>query len=528
MDTEKTSFATAAVVTIAGVLFLAEFLPAFGDTYGYILDELYYIACAKRLDFGYIDHPPFAPFILRVVLEVLGDSLPAIRLLPALSGALTVVITGWMAYRLGGGRLAQMIAVLCVVVAPIPVLLFGFFSMNCFELLLWATGCWILIEMNRSGDKRLWILLGILLGVALENKHTSLLLVAGIAVATLLTPLRRHLLCKWLWFGALATMLLVVPNVIWQMLNDWPSLEFYRNLAHESNIPIGPMEILAEQIGATNPMTFPVWAAGIYYFFSARGARYRGLGWLFVTMFVIFMLSGASRPDRIQGVYPVMFAAGGIMIETASRREGWRWLSLAIPGLLLVSAILSAPLLLPFPPDIMARHPLAAGMNDSRREVGPAAIPLLFSHRLGSEEFVEEVAAVVHGLSPEERDSAIILTGDFAHAGALELFGPEHSLPRVFSPHNNYYLWGPEPGFSPPTVIAIALDENMLQREFRELKKAAIYRCEYCMGWRDHLPIYIAKSPRRPLLELWPEMRRIGLPTRKLLMLRAQDSVLNP
>jgi hypothetical protein len=511
------------VLPMGGLFFLIEWLPAFGGTYGYFVDELYYLACARRPDLGYVDHPPLAPLSLRLTVALLGDSLPALRLLPALAGAATVVLAGWMAHRLGGGRLAQAIAALSLLVAPLPLIFFGFFSMNCFELLLWAAVCCLFLELSRSGDERLWIPLGILIGTAFEFKHTSLLLAVAVGAGTLLTPLRAHLRGPFLWLGVLAALVIMLPNVFWQVANGWPSLEFYRNLARESNVPTAPLDVLGGQIGAMNPASFPIWAAGTVFLFSARGGQYRALGWLFVTLLAVFMLSGASRPDRIAGGYPVVLAAGAVLWEDASRRRWLRWLRYAIPGLLILFGLLMAPVVLPVPPELMAQHPLSAELNESRREVGPAPIPLPFSHRLGSEEFVEAVAGVFRGLSPAEQSHAIILAGDFAHAGAIEHFGHAYSLPRVFSPHNNYYLWAPEPDLSPPTVIAVALGEDLLRREFLEVERATVFRCAYCMGWRDELPIYVARSPRRSLLELWPEIKRFGLPTRKVLMLEEQD-----
>ncbi len=513
---EPVAFASGAVGSIAAALFLVGFVPAFGDTYGYFLDELYYLACAKRLAWGYVDHPPLAPWILRMQIELLGQSIPSLRLIPALAGAATVLLTGWMAYRMGGGRFAQALAALSLAVAPIPVILFGIFSMNAFEILLWTVACWLLLEIGRSGDGRLWVALGIVVGLAFENKHTSLLLAAGIAAGTLLTPLRRHLRERWLWLGVGTAAVLMAPNLAWQAVNGWPSLEFYRNLASESNLPVTPLEVLLGQV-VIHPAAFPVWAAGLVFLFSARGRPHRALGWAFLTLLLIFCISEASRPDRIQGVFPVVFAAGGVALERANR-----WIRVAVPAFLVAVAVSIAPLLLPFPPDFMASHPLAAGTNDSRREVGPAPIPLPFSHRLGSPEFVLAVARVFNGLDAEERRQAVVLAGDFAHAGAIERYGPDHSLPPVFSPHNNYYLWPPEPGLQPPVVIAIGLDDALLHREFRELEEAAVFRCEYCMGWRDELPITIARFPRRTLAEMWPEMKRIGLPTRKFLMLAAE------
>ena len=103
-DAPEGRFAAAVVAPIAGAVFVVGMLPAFGESYGYFVDELYYLACAKRPAAGYVDHPPLAPLVLRLVTAVLGESLLAVRLLPAASGALVVVLTGWIAHRLGGSR----------------------------------------------------------------------------------------------------------------------------------------------------------------------------------------------------------------------------------------------------------------------------------------------------------------------------------------------------------------------------------------------------------------------------------------
>jgi hypothetical protein len=180
---------------------------------------------------------------------------------------------------------------------------------------------------------------------------------------------------------------------------------------------------------------------------------------------------------------------------------------------------LIAPLSFPWPPAFMARIEAAASTNDSRREVGVSPIPLPYAHRLGSREFAAAVASVYQGLSERERANAVILAGDFAHAGALELYGPRHSLPAVFSPHNNYYLWAPAADLRPSVVIVVAIDDGLLRRSFESVSEAAVYDCQHCMAWRTNLPIYVARGPRLTLAELWPQLRRIGLPTRKLLML---------
>jgi hypothetical protein len=50
--------------------------------YGIFRDELYYLACASHLDFGYVDHPPFSIAILWAWRTLFGDGLVALRFCP--------------------------------------------------------------------------------------------------------------------------------------------------------------------------------------------------------------------------------------------------------------------------------------------------------------------------------------------------------------------------------------------------------------------------------------------------------------
>jgi len=69
--------------------------------YGYFRDELYYIACARHLDFGYVDLAPLSAFLLRIELILFGSSF-ALRIFPALASAVTVALAGMLARELGG------------------------------------------------------------------------------------------------------------------------------------------------------------------------------------------------------------------------------------------------------------------------------------------------------------------------------------------------------------------------------------------------------------------------------------------
>src|SRR5215469_4230901 len=171
--------------------------------YGYFRDELYYIACGRHLAFGYVDQPPLSILLLRLSEVLLGDSLFAIRLLPALAGAMIVALTGVIARELGGRGWAIALGCAGSLCALFNLAVANFFSMNAFEPLFW-TGCvYLLVRIINGGSPTLWLWFGVVLGLGLENKHSTAFFAGGIFVALLLTPERRHLAEKWIWFGGL-------------------------------------------------------------------------------------------------------------------------------------------------------------------------------------------------------------------------------------------------------------------------------------------------------------------------------------
>jgi len=520
--------AAATKVALSLCFLLLLMLPTLSPYYGFYSDELYYLACADRPALGYVDHPPFFVYVLALHRELVGDSLVALRLLPASLGVLTTLLTGWMARRMGGGSFAQVLAMLAVIVSPQCQVLFSFFSVNCLELLLWATACAVFIELLRSPRSPRWVLLGGVLGISLLTKHTTMLLVAGLAVAILLSPLRRALRSPWPWLGALTAVVIFAPNLYWQAVHGWPSIEFYRGVA-ERNVPTSPLAQLGRQIIAQNPAAFPIWGSGLLFFLgTSHGRCYRPLGWLFLAVLLVALAGGQSRADRIAGIYPAAFAGGAVLLESARTSARGSVVSAAIgcvlPAGLVAVGLVAATLVLPIlPPALLAKHPLYDPEAGSgwRVEVGTNPIPYHLANRTHWKAFVATVAQVVEALEPAQRSDAILLTDYFGHAGALEYYGREHRLPPVYSSMTGYFLWGP-PEHSPQTVIAIGIDDAFLEARFERVTVAAVFRCDYCPPVVDDLPIRIASFPEKPFPELWAELGR--LESRRERMLRAQES----
>ena len=216
--------------------------------YGYFRDELYYIACGRHLDFGYVDQPPLSILLLRLSQLLLGDSLFAIRLLPALAGAAIVALTGMIAREIDGRAWAIALSSAATLSALFYLAVGNFFSMNAFEPLFWMGCVYLLVRIINGDSPMLWLWLGVLLGLGLENKHSTAFFAAGIRVGLLLTSERRHVAEKYIWFGGVIAFAIALPNILWQALHHWPTYELLNNIAHSNkNVALSPAQFIAQQ-----------------------------------------------------------------------------------------------------------------------------------------------------------------------------------------------------------------------------------------------------------------------------------------
>lgn len=503
---------------LAAAAFLLTLLPGLLGPYGAFIDELYYVSCAKRLAWGYVDHPPFAPFVLRLSRGLFGDGLFAVRLPVAVAGALLVLLVGRVARRLGAGALGQSIACLSVVASPLLLLMFGFFSVNAFEILLWTLLLAILVEIELRSEPRLWLLFGAVGGVALLDKHTVVLLVGGLAAGLLLTRARRHLASPWLWVGVAIAALMALPNVLWEATRQWPSLEFYRNAGLYKQTRISPLEVLAQQVLFLSPGILPIWVLGLVRLWRRRaGIGLRHVTVAYLTLLVAMVVSGQSRPDRIFGFYPVLLAAGGAGFESWLRgaiadrplsTRGRVWLGAALFWLLAWAVVL-APVAMPIlSPERTAAWAGRIGVQPQMEQGAGKKTPLpqWFADRVGWPQLVADVAEVRDRLSPEERSQVVFFAPSYGQAGALDWLGRDLGLAPVYAGHNTWYLWGP-PHDPTPVAIVLGFSREDVEGLFEEVELAKVHECGLCMPWRNHMPIWIARKPRVAIADYWQDWK---------------------
>ena len=477
--------------------------------YGYFRDELYYLACADHLAWGYVDHPPLSIAVLDATRTLFGDSLLAIRLPVVLAGAGTVVLTGWLARALGGGRFAQVLAALAFVFMPVALGMATFYSMNALDLLFWLGAVYVLVQIINRGDGRLWVAFGVIVGLGMMNKISVGFLVFGLLVGLVLTRQRHLLLSVWFWLGGVIAGLLFLPHIIWQMANGFPTLEFMRN-ASELKIQAMPLgAYLGAQVFYTSPAAVPIWVGGLVYLLFMRPAgAYRVLGIAYLAILALLVVQH-GKAYYLAPAYPMLLAAGGVALERLSARHGWRWLRPVVVGLVTLVGIVAVPLAVPIlPPQSVVRYAAAIGVEAPQEErQRRVALAQYFADRFGWENMVATVARVYQALPPEERAHAAIVGGNYGEAGAIDFFGPRYGLPHAISPHNNYWLWGPG-DITGEVAIVIGAPREQIERLFEDVTQAATVESEYAVAYETNLPVYVCRHLKRPLAEVWPALKR--------------------
>src|ERR1051325_7927272 len=250
------------------------------NQYGIFRDELYFLACGEHLDWGYVDQPPFVA-LLSWVARHLGTSLLAVRTLPVLAAAALVALTGAMARRLGGGLFAQFLACLTALIAPIYIALGHFLSMNIFEPLFWMGMAYVAFVIFQGGSERLWLLFGLLAGLGLENKHTTLFFGSSFVLAMLLTRQRRHLARPWIWLGGAVAAVVFAPNALWEVRHHFATIELLQNIAHSNkNAPVSLVSSMVAKLLMIHPVNAVVWIAGLVWLLRREPYRVLALTWL--------------------------------------------------------------------------------------------------------------------------------------------------------------------------------------------------------------------------------------------------------
>ena len=382
------------VIWVGGIVFAV--LMALSARYGFDRDELYFLDGARHLQASYVDQPVLAPLFAWGSLKLFGVSLSGLRVWPALAAWATVVVGGLTAREFGGGRRAQLVA--AIGTATMPVLLAAAHVANttAYELLAWAGLALVVARIGRTGDCRWWLAGGLVGGF-------------GVADGALLSGDRQMIGNRWFLAGAVVAVAFEVPDLVWQAQHGWATITMTQALHRENGGLANIATWVASQLTMVTVAMAWVWVAGLRFLWRSGRPLWRAMAWTYGLLFVLFAITTGAKTYYLAAAYVYLLAAGAVAIDASLQAR-----PAELRKLLLVSAVTTAvavPIVLPVLP--------AADIGWTYK-INPT-----LGETVGWPEFVQTVDGVCKSLPPRQRQraSAVIFTGDYGEAGAINELG---------------------------------------------------------------------------------------------------------
>ncbi len=497
------------LLLFATIKFLIHAYVNFQGGYGIFRDEFYYLACANHPDIGYVDQPPFSIYLLAVNRFLFGDSIFALRLLPALFGAATVFFAGLIAREMGGGIRAQIYAAVTTLCMPILLGMNSTYNMNCIDVFLWTLGAYFVVLLIKEEEPRYWLLIGIIIGIGLLNKISMGWFAAGIFIAVIATKERSWLKTRWPYIAGMLAFILFVPFIIWNLQNNFAHLAFIRNATQYKYSSVTAWSFLSGQLLLPNPAALPLWILGlVFFFFHPEGKRYKIIGIIFLTAVVILLVNGHSKSEYLTSAYPMIFAGGGLFFEKLTHSK---WLSRSYIIILGISGIIIAPFAIPIlPVETFIRYQNVIGINPPRNEPHKLAeLPQFYADMFGWEDKAKAVAKAYQSLSAEEQAQCYFFGDDYGRSGAIDYYRKKYQLPPAVGSHNSYWIWGPG-NYDGNVLIILGGELDDKKKKFESVEVVDTVYTKYAIPYENNLRVYVCRKMKTPVQEIWPEIKNFN------------------
>lgn len=478
--------------------------------YGYHRDELYLIACGKRLSAGSIDHPPITPLLTRLVSEFFGDGPAAHRVLPALAGGLVVWLTGATAGRLKGGVAAQLLAGGSAAIAPFFIYAAGVNGTNALEPLFWIAASYVVLSLvgdaSEPGRSRAvasvsfrdrarprWVLFGAVVGLGALNKYTMLWYGLALAAGLLASSARARFREPGPWLALLTAAAIVMPYAAWTWFHRLPTLEFLRERFEYARRETSLASLLVEQIKLLGPLSFLVAMVGLISSLRRRAPPERRVLGVAFSVVLLVVLAVRGKAYYVAPAYLPLLALGAVECGTllASTRARIR----AALGPLWIAAGLIALLgTLPVLPEGLR---LRLRLHRINRELAQFA------------DWKGLVMQIGRSYSPFAARHPGILTDSYGTAAAIELLGSDVQLPHPLSGSNSYYFWNRDSP-EPEELLSIGYSPEVLRQAFGRVETVGLLQMPSGLDNHFDFPrlIYHCYDKRKTLRDIWPQLRR--------------------
>ncbi|WP_020384966.1 glycosyltransferase family 39 protein [Kribbella catacumbae] len=474
---------------------LATVLTLLSDRYGYYHDELYFLVAGRHPAWGYPDQPPLTPLLASLGNAVAPGEVWAVRIPATLCTVLTVLFVALLVREMGGSRRAELIAAGMFSCSTMVLITGHVLGTSTTDLTFVAALSWLLSRLIRTGNDRLWLVIGLVLGVGLLNKMTLALWVLAVLVALVVVGQRRIMYSRWFLVAGLVALALWTPYLLWQANHDWPQLTMASALRAQA-AQGGSLGLLPYQV-VVGPLLLPLCVVGMVWLW--RSNQFRVYTVTFIVFAALLMATG-GKATYLAGAYAAVFAGAGIAADRwmRSRRR-----ALTLYGVLGLSLLLAAPLGLPLLPVRTAISLGNALTVDQARS------------QSGWPELADSVARAMDPLTPAERTRTVVYASSYGQAAALQRFGPARGLPQAYSGHNGFAIWGPPPDSAD---IAIVVDSSRrtgpgdvpdwTRQGCKTLTRVGTVAAPTATREKNK-PIWLCQL-RTPWSLLWPQLTRLG------------------
>jgi 4-amino-4-deoxy-L-arabinose transferase-like glycosyltransferase len=434
------------------------------SNFGFHRDELLHLALADHLDWGYKEVPPFIAVIAWLTKVLFGKSVFAARVFPTICSGLIIWLTGKITVELGGKKFAIALACLSLIFSPAFVATGYLFQPVVFDQLWWVLTVWLLLRYINTHAVKYLYFIGLVIGFGILTKYTMLFFAGGLLLGLAISKQRRLLLSKHVWGVIGMALVIVVPNIVWQVTHHWPVLTHMAQLRKEQLDYVKPIEFIMQQFMVNGVAAF-IWLTGFFFLiFSFKLRKYQSLPIGFVLIF-IFLLQMNGKSYYLFGAYPMLFSAGGYGFE--------RWIksNKTVRGALLALFTLPNLLLLPAVLPLLPVNATLSFFNYINRQARFISFVTLwqdqkhhatsqdYADMFGWEELTQKVAKVYNGLTPDQQKNTQIYADNYGEAGALHHWRAQYNLPQVISLNSSFSLWAP-PDLSARYIIYVDDDKG--------------------------------------------------------------------
>ncbi|KXX71072.1 glycosyltransferase family 39 protein [Flammeovirga sp. SJP92] len=427
------------ILLLLGFILLKFLFQSFLIDAGYDLqrDEFLHLDQANHLALGFTSVPPFTSWVSSII-QLLGNGVFWVKFFPALFGALTMVIVWFTIDEFKGNLYAKVLGATCILCSAL-LRLNTLYQPNSFDVLSWTAVFFFLIKYINT-DKSKWIYwTAVVFALGFLNKYNIAFLVLGLIPALLITDARKLFLRKEVYIAMGIVLILISPNLYWQIENDFPVFRHMKELASSQLVNVERMSFLKNQLLFFTGALFVILSALFGLLFSKNFSKFRFLFWSFVFTLGIYTYLKAKDYYAI-GLYPIYIALGSVYLFQILDNKLGKVIKPILIALPIFVLILSFDIAFPNKnPEYIIQHQEkyeALGLlrwEDGRNH----EIPQDYADMLGWNELAIKVDSAYQSVKNPEQ--TLVLCDNYGQAGAINYYS--RSGVKAFSLDADYVNW---------------------------------------------------------------------------------------